>query len=231
MGVSKAAAIQMRPGPIGKTRSLSRWSAGGANGAYVQTPEMTMRLARQRGAAPCSASGNRSRLRAAQRLPPNSPFIFTSARTPSRLQHALDRALLKRGELVATYDRSTCDVDLDNGETGAMAAHERASAVVAETAEANTASPLLRSAFPQLFRAWPWPAPSTDRARRLHAPDRRGALVCCSGPAPSKMAPGDRSRARGCMKMAAKPTAIPRSSIPGHIVADAGDRPGTSMPT
>ena len=87
------------------------------------------------------------------------------------------------------------DVDLDNGESWRESAtyEPGTEAVVADLPFARLGFAVCYDLrFPQLFRAEALAgAEVLDRAGRLHAADRRGALACAAaGPAPSRTAPG-----------------------------------------
>ena len=98
-----------------------------------------------------------------------------------------NRALLfgPDGAIVASYDKiHMFDVDLDNGESWReSAAYEPGTRGGRRRPAARPARlrRLLRRAFPAAFpRRGAGRRRGADRARRLHPPDRRGALACAA---------------------------------------------------
>jgi predicted amidohydrolase len=167
MGVFKAAAVQMRSGtdPQRNAADFERFvRAAASNGArYVQTPEMTNAMVRDKEA------------RAAAFHPVENDLV---ARTAARLAAELgihihvgsnaialadgklaNRALLfdASGGLAAAYDKvHMFDVDLDNGESWRESAAYEAGTetVVVELPEAKFGLAICYDVrFPQLFRA------------------------------------------------------------------------------
>ena len=167
MTIFKAAAIQMRSGVepaanVGAMRELVRQAAS-AGAAYVQTPEMTGMV-------------NRDRAALFARLKPELSDPVAAAARELALAHGIylhvgstaillpdgkvaNRAFLfaPNGDLLATYDKiHMFDVDLDNGESwresSTYAPGERA--VVAELPFAKLGIGICYDVrFPQLFRA------------------------------------------------------------------------------
>ena len=215
MSIFKAAAIQMRSGTdIGRNaatfETMVREAA--ANGAtYVQTPEMTGALVRDREARraavrPGGARPHRHRARRGSR--PSSASICMSARprscAPTASSPTAPCCSGPDGERIATYDKiHMFDVDLDNGESW------RESAAYEPGTEAVVADlPFARLGFADLLRfALPAAVPRRSAGRRrgadgaggLHAPDRRGALACAAA------RPGHRERRLGDRRRAGRP--------------------------
>jgi predicted amidohydrolase len=160
--------------------------ASAAGAIYVQTPEMTGALVRDKDARETAfaARGTRpdrgGRGRLARELGiflhvGSTAIALPTARSPTA------PSLRSDGGFVATYDKiHMFDVDLDNGESWReSAAYEPGEAVVADLPFAKLGFAICYDLrFPQLFRAEALAgARGADRAGRLHAPDRRGALA------------------------------------------------------
>ena len=193
MGIFTAAAIQMRSGTepqrnAADFEALVR-EAAGKGATYVQTPEMTGAIVRDRRArgARLQARGARRDRRGGQAAcRPSSASSCMSARRPSsgRRQARQPRAaVFARGRAASpATTRSTCSTSIS---TMARAGANRRpmsparEAVVADIG-VGQARPrhLLRSALPAAVpRRGAGRRRRADRSRRLHPPDRPGALA------------------------------------------------------
>ena len=226
MAIFKAAAIQMRSGTdTGRNAATSRrWCARRpAKGAtYVQTPGNDRRAGARQGSAPrCLHRGETATSSSSPRRGwrPSSASICMSARPRSCAPTASSPTARccsgPTASVVAVYDKiHMFDVDLDNGESWReSAAYEPGTeAVVADLPIAQARlRHLLRRALPAAFpRRGAGRRRGADRARRLHAPDRRGALACAAARPRHRERRLRRSlpRKAACMRTAARPTAI-----------------------
>lgn len=165
MGSFKVAAVQMRSGtsPERNAVDLDRLvrEAAGQGARYVQTPEMTGALVRDKKAAAFTSEDKDIIVATARRLAKElGIFLHIGSTAILRADGKLaNRALLfgPDGELRATYDKiHMFDVDLDNGESW------RESAVYSPGATARMAGlPFARLGFaicydvrfPELFKA------------------------------------------------------------------------------
>jgi predicted amidohydrolase len=167
MGVFKAAAIQMRSGesPERNAVDLERLvcEAAGLGATYIQTPEMTGALIRDRQARDASfTSEDKDIVVATARKLASELGVFLHIGSTAILRadgKLANRALLfgPDGATLATYDKiHMFDVDLDNGESWReSAAYEPGTeAVVTEIDGAKLGfSVCYDLRFPQLFRA------------------------------------------------------------------------------
>ncbi|RUZ98688.1 carbon-nitrogen hydrolase family protein, partial [Mesorhizobium sp. M7A.F.Ca.CA.002.05.1.1] len=167
MGVFKAAAIQMRSGesPERNAVDLERLvrEAASLGATYIQTPEMTGALIRDKEARAASFTSEDKDIvvSTARRLARElGVFLHIGSTAILRADGKLaNRALLfgPDGAALATYDKiHMFDVDLDNGESWReSAAYEPGTeAVVADTALAKIGFAICYDLrFPQLFRA------------------------------------------------------------------------------
>ncbi|MER8442461.1 carbon-nitrogen hydrolase family protein [Mesorhizobium sp. M1066] len=167
MGVFKAAAIQMRSGesPERNAVDLERLvrEAAGQGAAYIQTPEMTGALIRDRQARAASFTSEDKDIvvSTARKLAKElGVFLHIGSTAILRADGKLaNRALLfgPDGAALATYDKiHMFDVDLDNGESWReSAAYEPGTeAVVTEIEGAKLGFAVCYDLrFPQLFRA------------------------------------------------------------------------------
>ncbi|CAN7327974.1 carbon-nitrogen hydrolase family protein [Mesorhizobium amorphae] len=167
MGAFKAAAIQMRSGesPERNAVDLERLvrEAAGLGATYVQTPEMTGALIRDKDARAASFTSEDKDIvvATARRLASElGVFLHIGSTAILRADGKLaNRALLfsPDGATLATYDKiHMFDVDLDNGESWReSAAYEPGTeAVVAEIDGAKLGFAVCYDLrFPQLFRA------------------------------------------------------------------------------
>lgn len=167
MGVFRAAAIQMRSGesPERNAVDLERLvrEAAGQGATYIQTPEMTGALIRDRQARAASFTSEDKDVvvATARRLAKElGVFLHIGSTAIARADGKLaNRALLfgPDGATLATYDKiHMFDVDLDNGESWReSAAYEPGTeAVVAEIEGAKLGFAICYDLrFPQLFRA------------------------------------------------------------------------------
>ncbi|MGB3538417.1 MAG: carbon-nitrogen hydrolase family protein [Mesorhizobium sp.] len=167
MGVFKAAAIQMRSGtdPERNAFDLERLvrDAAGQGATYIQTPEMTGAMVRDKDArrAIFTSEEKDVTVTTAQRLARElGVFLHIGSTGILRADGKIaNRALLisPRGETIATYDKiHMFDVDLDNGESWReSAAYEPgAQAVVTDMDGARLGFAVCYDLrFPQLFRA------------------------------------------------------------------------------
>ena len=167
MSVFKAAAVQMRSGKsptenvVWFESMVREAAAGGA--IYVQTPEMTGALLRDKEAREAAfATQDRDVIvEAAARLSGElSIYLHVGSTAIKRPDGKLaNRALLfgPDGELIATYDKiHMFDVDLDNGESWRESSAYEAgtSAVVADLPFAKLGLAICYDLrFPQLFRS------------------------------------------------------------------------------
>lgn len=167
MGVFKAAAIQMRSGtdPERNVTDMERMvrEAASQGATYVQTPEMTGAMVRDKDArqAIFTTQDKDGVVAAARRLAKELRiFLHIGSTAILRADGKLaNRALLvsPQGEIVATYDKiHMFDVDLDNGESWReSAAYEPGvQALVADMGGAKLGFAVCYDLrFPQLFRA------------------------------------------------------------------------------
>ncbi|RUW90607.1 carbon-nitrogen hydrolase family protein [Mesorhizobium sp. M7A.F.Ca.US.010.02.1.1] len=167
MGVFKAAAIQMRSGesPERNAVDLERLvrEAAGQGAAYIQTPEMTGALIRDKEARAASfTSEDKDIVVATARKLAKELGVFLHIGSTAILRadgKLANRALLfgPDGAALATYDKiHMFDVDLDNGESWReSAAYEPGTeAVVTEIEGAKLGFAVCYDLrFPQLFRA------------------------------------------------------------------------------
>jgi predicted amidohydrolase len=167
MGVFKAAAIQMRSGesPERNAVDLERLvrEAAGQGATYIQTPEMTGALIRDRQARAASfTSEDKDIVVATARKLASELGVFLHVGSTAILRadgKLANRALLfgPDGATLATYDKiHMFDVDLDNGESWReSAAYEPGTeAVVADLDGAKLGFAVCYDLrFPQLFRA------------------------------------------------------------------------------
>jgi predicted amidohydrolase len=167
MGVFKAAAIQMRSGtdPERNAFDMERLvrDAAGQGATYIQTPEMTGAMVRDKDArrAIFTSEEKDVTVTTAQRLARElGVFLHIGSTGILRADGKIaNRALLisPRGETIATYDKiHMFDVDLDNGESWReSAAYEPgAKAVVTDMDGARLGFAVCYDLrFPQLFRA------------------------------------------------------------------------------
>lgn len=167
MGIFKAAAIQMRSGtdPERNVTDMERMvrEAASQGATYVQTPEMTGAMVRDKDArqAVFTTQDKDGVVAAARRLAKELRiFLHIGSTAILRADGKLaNRALLvsPQGEIVATYDKiHMFDVDLDNGESWReSAAYEPgAQALVADIGGAKLGFAVCYDLrFPQLFRA------------------------------------------------------------------------------
>jgi predicted amidohydrolase len=167
MGVFKAAAIQMRSGkdPGRNASDMERLvrDAAGQGAAYIQTPEMTGAMVRDKDARKAIFTSEEKdvTVATARRLASDlGVFLHVGSTGILRADGKIaNRALLisPRGETIATYDKiHMFDVDLDNGESWReSAAYEPgAQAVVADLDGAKLGFAVCYDLrFPQLFRA------------------------------------------------------------------------------
>ena len=195
MGIFKAAAIQMRSGKEPKRNAVDFEAlvreAAGKGATYVQTPEMTGAIVRDKEArALAFKPEERDEIVAAARRLSAELGIFLHVGSTAILRadgKLANRALLfaPDGALAARYDKiHMFDVDLDNGESWRESAAYEAGgeAVVVDigVGEARRRH-LLRSALPAAVPCrGAGRRRSADRARRLHPPDRAGALACAA---------------------------------------------------
>jgi predicted amidohydrolase len=166
MGVFKAAAVQMRSGesPERNAVDLERLvrEAAGQGATYIQTPEMTGALIRDKEARAASfTSEDRDIIVATARGLARELGVFLQIGSTAILLadgKLANRALLfgPDGATLATYDKiHMFDVDLDNGESWReSAAYEPGTeAVVTEVAGAKLGFAVCYDLrFPQLFR-------------------------------------------------------------------------------
>ncbi|WP_137930571.1 carbon-nitrogen hydrolase family protein [Mesorhizobium comanense] len=166
MGVFKAAAVQMRSGEspernaVDMERLVREAAARGAS--YVQTPEMTGALIRdkQAGAAAFTTQDKDVVVSTARKLAKElSIFLHVGSTAILRSDGKLaNRAFLfgPDGAVLATYDKiHMFDVDLDNGESWRESASYEpgTEAVVSEAAGAKLGFAVCYDLrFPQLFR-------------------------------------------------------------------------------
>ncbi len=167
MAVFKAAAVQMRSGtsPERNARDMERLvrEAAGQGAAYVQTPEMTGALLRDKEARAAIFTTEEDDIvvAAARRLSAELGIFVHVGSTAIRRGDGriANRALLfsPRGEVLASYDKiHMFDVDLDNGESWreSSAYEPGAEAVVVEANGAKLGLAICYDLrFPQLFRA------------------------------------------------------------------------------
>jgi deaminated glutathione amidase len=167
MGVFKAAAIQMRSGesPERNAIDLERLvrEAAGLGATYIQTPEMTGALIRDKEARAASfTSEDKDIVVATARKLASELGVFLHIGSTAILRadgKLANRALLfgPEGATLATYDKiHMFDVDLDNGESWReSAAYEPGTeAVVTEIDGARLGFAVCYDLrFPQLFRA------------------------------------------------------------------------------
>ncbi|MER8660856.1 carbon-nitrogen hydrolase family protein [Mesorhizobium sp. M1148] len=167
MGIFKAAAIQMRSGesPERNAVDLERLvrEAAGLGATYIQTPEMTGALIRDKEARAASFTlEDKDIVVAAARKLASELGVFLHIGSTAILRtdgKLANRALLfgPDGATVATYDKiHMFDVDLDNGESWReSAAYEPGTeAVVTEIDGARLGFAVCYDLrFPQLFRA------------------------------------------------------------------------------
>lgn len=167
MGVFKAAAIQMRSGesPERNAVDLERLAreAAGQGATYIQTPEMTGALIRDKQARAASfTSEDKDIIVATSRKLARELGVFLHIGSTAILRadgKLANRALLfgPDGAMLATYDKiHMFDVDLDNGESWReSAAYEPGTeAVVADIDGAKLGFAVCYDLrFPQLFRA------------------------------------------------------------------------------
>lgn len=167
MGVFKAAAIQMRSGtdPERNASDMERMvrEAAAQGATYVQTPEMTGAMVRDKDAreATFTTEAEDKVVATARRLAKELRiFLHIGSTAILRADGKLaNRALLvsPQGEIVAAYDKiHMFDVDLDNGESWReSAAYEPGGqALVADIGGAKLGFAVCYDLrFPQLFRA------------------------------------------------------------------------------
>jgi predicted amidohydrolase len=167
MGVFKAAAVQMRSGtnPERNAVDMERLvrEAAGQGATYVQTPEMTGALLRDKDALAASfVSEDRDIIVATARGLASELGIFLHVGSTAILRgdgKIANRALLfsPDGKTLASYDKiHMFDVDLDNGESWReSAAYEPGTqAVVSEVNGARLGFAICYDLrFPQLFRS------------------------------------------------------------------------------
>lgn len=167
MGVFKAAAVQMRSGesPERNAVDLERLvrEAAGQGATYIQTPEMTGALIRDKEARAASfTSEDKDIIVATARRLARELGVFLHIGSTAILRadgKLANRALLfgPDGAVLATYDKiHMFDVDLDNGESWReSAAYEPGvEAVVTEIEGARLGFAVCYDLrFPQLFRA------------------------------------------------------------------------------
>lgn len=167
MSAFKAAAVQMRSGksPERNAADMERLvrEAAGLGATYVQTPEMTGALVRDRDArASLFTSEDKDVVVATARRLARELGIFLHVGSTAILRadgKLANRALLfsPEGEALASYDKiHMFDVDLDNGESWReSAAYEPGTeAVLADVAGARLGFAVCYDLrFPQLFRA------------------------------------------------------------------------------
>jgi len=167
MGVFKAAAVQMRSGtsPERNAVDLERLvrEAAGLGASYVQTPEMTGALVRDKEARAASfTSEDKDIIVSTARKLAKELGIFLHIGSTAILRadgKLANRALLfaPDGSTIASYDKiHMFDVDLDNGESWReSAAYEPGTeAVIAELDGARLGFAVCYDLrFPQLFRA------------------------------------------------------------------------------
>lgn len=167
MGIFKAAAVQMRSGvnPERNAVDLERLvrEAAGQGATYVQTPEMTGALVRDKEARAASfTSEDKDIIVATARRLARELGIFLHIGSTAILRadgKLANRALLfsPDGEILATYDKiHMFDVDLDQGESWReSAAYEPGrEAVVRRIGAATLGFAICYDLrFPQLFRA------------------------------------------------------------------------------
>ncbi|MHA6645677.1 carbon-nitrogen hydrolase family protein [Mesorhizobium sp. A623] len=167
MGVFKAAAIQMRSGtdPQRNAAEMERMvrNAAGQGATYVQTPEMTGAMVRDKDARQAIyTTEDRDIVVATARRLAKELGIFVHIGSTGILRadgKIANRALLvsPQGRIVATYDKiHMFDVDLDNGESWReSAAYEPGEqAVVADIGGVRLGFAVCYDLrFPQLFRA------------------------------------------------------------------------------
>ena len=167
MGVFKAAAVQMRSGtsPERNAVDLERLvrEAAGLGASYVQTPEMTGALVRDKEARAASfTSEDKDIIVSTARKLAKELGIFLHIGSTAILRadgKLANRALLfaPDGSTIASYDKiHMFDVDLDNGESWREAAayEPGTEAVIAELDGARLGFAVCYDLrFPQLFRA------------------------------------------------------------------------------
>jgi predicted amidohydrolase len=167
MGVFKAAAIQMRSGkdPERNASDMEKLvrDAAGQGATYIQTPEMTGAMVRDKDARKAIFTSEEKDVTVATARHLASELgVFLHVGSTGILRadgKIANRALLisPRGETIATYDKiHMFDVDLDNGESWReSAAYEPgAQAVVADLDGAKLGFAVCYDLrFPQLFRA------------------------------------------------------------------------------
>jgi predicted amidohydrolase len=165
MGSFKVAAVQMRSGtsPERNAAELDRLvrEAAGQGARYVQTPEMTGALVRDKKAAAFTSEDKDIIVATARRLAKElGIFLHIGSTAILRADGKLaNRALLfgPDGELRATYDKiHMFDVDLDKGESWRESAtYEPGTKAVVTTVEGATLgfAVCYDLRFPQLFRA------------------------------------------------------------------------------
>jgi predicted amidohydrolase len=167
MAVFKAAAIQMRSGTSPQRNAADMEQlvreAAGQGATYVQTPEMTGAMVRDKEArAAIFAAEDKDMVVATARRLAKELGVFLHIGSTGILRadgKLANRALLisPRGDTIATYDKiHMFDVDLDNGESWReSAAYEPgAQAVVADIDGTRLGFAVCYDLrFPQLFRA------------------------------------------------------------------------------
>jgi len=167
MGVFKAAAVQMRSGkdPVRNASDMERLvrDAARQGATYIQTPEMTGAMVRDKDARRAIFTSEEKDVTVATaRHLARELGVFLHIGSTGILRadgKVANRALLisPRGETVATYDKiHMFDVDLDNGESWReSAAYEPgAQAVVTDVNGAKLGFAVCYDLrFPQLFRA------------------------------------------------------------------------------
>lgn len=167
MAIFKAAAVQMRSGqdPERNARDMEALvrEAAGQGATYVQTPEMTGAMVREKEAREkLFVSEDRDIIVATARRLAEELGLFLHIGSTAILREdgkVANRALLfsPRGESLATYDKiHMFDVDLDHGESWReSAAYEPGTeAVTAEVEGARLGFAICYDLrFPQLFRA------------------------------------------------------------------------------
>ena len=192
MGIFKAAAIQMRSSTE-PSRNATDFEAlvreaAGKGATYVQTPEMTGAIVRDKDARALAFKTEEQDeiVAAAARLSAElAIFLHVGSTAILRADGKIaNRALLfaPDGSLAARYDKiHMFDVDLDNGESWRESAAYEAGgeALVVDIGMAKLGFAICYDLrFPQLFRAEALAgAEVLDRARRFHPPDRAGALA------------------------------------------------------
>ena len=167
MGVFKAAAVQMRSGesPERNAVDLERLvrEAAGQGATYIQTPEMTGALIRDKEARAASfTSEDKDIIVATARGLAHELGVFLHIGSTAILRadgKLANRALLfgPDGATLATYDMShMLDIDLDDGESGRESAANESGTGAAVTGIAGAKlgfAVCYDLRFPQLFRA------------------------------------------------------------------------------